>query len=157
MTPERHPREWVHGRTPFARQPPKRDRLAVVALLNAGVEIGVAIERDEELGQQLLGSRDVEPSSVEIGGQVGPQVLVQTAKPDVVVPGEPDDRVEQPERLQCLVERARGFRGDVLEHARDVDLVEPTRLGRVASGERENGVDGLGRCIEELDRLRVAA
>ena len=64
--PQRHPRERVHRGAPVGRQPPERDRLAVVTLLNAGIEIGVAIERDEELGQQLLGCRNVEPSGLEV-------------------------------------------------------------------------------------------
>ena len=135
-----------------ARQPAERDGLPVVALLDAGVEVGVAIERDEELRQQLLGSGDLERSRREVRGKIRPQVLVEATEADVVVPGEPDHGLQQPQRLERFVERPRRLRRDALQDGRDVVPTEAARLGRVAGGQREHGVDRLDRSVEELDR-----
>ena len=149
-------REVVERRRAVAREAAEHHRLSVVALLDADVEVAVAVARDEELLQQLQRAVAVEPTRRKVGLVVGQQILVNAAETAMVFALAPHRVVQDAERLERLAEGARTEARDAPERLGDV--VEPASLGggAVALDEAEHGLDRENGVFEEFDALRVS-
>ena len=102
---QRHFREEIVGVVAVAVHAAEHEALAVVALLDADVEVGIAVERQEEFLQQLERLVLRKCPVVKIMLQIGEHVLVKPADAVVVFAFAPQRVVEDAEELQSLMER----------------------------------------------------
>ena len=82
----------------------EHEALTVVTLLNAGVEIAVAVEREEELLDQHRRLVERELSAVKISLEIGIHIFVKSADCHVVVALEPERKMYYAEELKSLEE-----------------------------------------------------
>ncbi|OPZ07831.1 MAG: hypothetical protein BWZ10_02760 [candidate division BRC1 bacterium ADurb.BinA364] len=153
--PQRHARQFVDRARAVPFDSAEHQRLPVVALLHSGIQVAVLVQADEKLRQQLLGGGKVETPGLQIGFQIGPHVLIESAKADMIVAAQPDGGPQQQQRLQRLVESARRIGRRMLEHLRQIALAQAARFCGVAPRQVQHGVDGFDGAFEEFHRFGV--
>ena len=144
-------------RATIRRRAAQRHGLAVVALLDARVEVGVAVERDEELRQELLRAGLVEPAGLA-GPPRGSGQRYWSSRP------RPTWWCPDSQTTACRKRSAWSASWNVpgrlgrhpLQHPGDLVHAQPAGLGRIARHQRQDRVDGLDGRLAELDGVRVA-
>ena len=102
---EGHFRQKIVGVVAVAVHAAEHEALAVVALLDADIEVGIAVEGEEEFLQQLERLVLRKCPVVKIMLQIGEHVLVKPADAVVVFAFAPQRVVEDAEELKSFMER----------------------------------------------------
>jgi len=150
-----HGSQRIDAARTVATNAAQHEALAVVALLHAGIEVAVLVQREEELGQQVLGSAFIQTSGLQIGLQIRPHVLIEPAQAAVIVAAHPERRVTEPQGLKSLPKRARRPGGHLFQHVGHILPALVPRGLRVTRRQSQNRVDRLDGAVEELRYPRI--
>ena len=129
--------------------------MAVVALLDADIKVGIAVEGEEKFGDQLSRAVAVEPSGGKVGVQIRGENLVEPPDAVVIRAFAPKGIMQNPEKLERFEEGSRSAARNLRERFGDFGQSGFFGGGAVRLGETENRVDGVAGGGQKVDSFGV--